>query len=334
MTNMVGIQSAPAQGLGGLDLPAAPPVLRGTAPPVVRRRPPAIALVVVGVALVLAPIVGGLFSKVAAGKQLIDEFEPRLEIDALARYDSDLGILRAGKAGLDELYAGGAVAPGQYPRIDQYRAAAADIDRRASGLLEQVRASEPDYRRVAGIGGFDRVPFLVVLGGLVASYGGIVLLGGGRARARSGAALVVLAAAAIGLYPFLSDLRPGATAGGRMLDQLAPVMTAGQVRQLQDDFVILVQAVGELDTGFRQVPQSGAPAAAIAGLVDSWPTISSDLADLVGTINDNLDNYSAMQDLDGLPGGFSALPWMLVGLAVASAGLGAAAWPYRRKDPA
>lgn len=328
-----------ASTLARVDLPPAPPVARAIAPPLLRRRPPAVALVVLGIVLVLGPIVGGLFSKVAAGEQLLDEFAPHLEVDALARYDDDLALLRAGAAGLDGIYAAGTVTDGQFAGIDQYRRDAAAIDARASNLLAQVRAAEPDYRRVAGIGGFERVPFLVVLAGVVAIYGGCLLLGAGRGRAQAGAAIVVLVGVALLAYPFLSDLPNGTRAGSRMLDALEPIMSADEVRQLQLDFVVLVQAVGELDTSFPDLAPTGPPAAAVDALVAAWPTVSSDFAELVGTINDNLDNYDALEDLDGLTSslgvaGLPALPWLLVGIGATTTALATAAWPHRRKETA
>ena len=65
----------------------------------------------------------------------------------------------------------------------------------------------------------------------------------------------------------------GSRSGERLLPALAPVMTRAEVRQLQRDFVVLVEADGELDTGFRKVPQTGSAAAAIAALVEGWPTM-------------------------------------------------------------
>jgi hypothetical protein len=119
-----------------------------------------------------------------------------------------------------------------------------------------------------------------------------------------------------------------------MLEDLEPVMTPELVRQLQLDFVAIVHAVGELDTTFREVALSGAPALAIAALVEQWPTISSDLASLTGAINDNIGNYRALDDIDGVTrgiglSGMAALPWLLVGIGVAGAGLAVAALPRR-----
>jgi hypothetical protein len=114
-------------------------------------------------------------------------------------------------------------------------------------------------------------------------------------------------------------------------------MTPGEVRQLQGDFVVLVEAVGELETSFRGVAQPGTAATDVTTLVDKWPTISSDLASLVGVIEDNIGNFNALQDLDGLTRGvgvpgFIAFPWMLLGAGTASAALSIAAWPRTRKE--
>jgi hypothetical protein len=303
------------------------------------RRPagPAIALVVLGALLVLGPIAGGLFSKVADGKQMIDAFRPHMEADALARYRTDLDTLRAGAAGIDAVYQQEGLAAGTFPGIDAYRSQAASIDRRATALLDRVTAAEPSYRKVARIGGFDRIPFLLVLCGIVTTYGGCVLLGAGRGRARAAAALVVLASVAVAAYPFVSDLHRGTHAGHQMVRSFTPIMTAPEVRQLQGDFVVVVHAVGELDTRFRAVPQSGPPAAQIATLVQDWPKVSSDLASLVGTIQDDLSNFRALEDLDrathGLGvSGLEAFPWVLVGIGGVSGALSIAAWPRRVKE--
>jgi len=320
-----------------LDLPAAPPVFRAAAAPLRQRKAPAVALLVLGALLFLGPIVGGLFSKVASGKQMIDEFAPHMEADALARYDADLAILGRGAAGIDAVYAQQRVAAGEFVGIDIYRQRSTDINERAAALLDRVGGAEPDYRKVDAIGGFDRVPFLIVIAGIVALYGGGLLLRGGASRSRSGAALVVVASVALVAYPFLSDLPNGTRAGERMLATLEPVMQPAAVRQLQNDFVAMVHAVGELDTSFRGVPQPGPSGADVATLVQSWPKVSSDLAALVGALNDNIDNFDAFDDLDGFTrsagvSGLTAMPWLLVGTGALSAACAIAALARREKE--
>lgn len=335
--DVAGGSTAPVQRLAASELPIAPPVRRGVAVPLRQRKAPAVALLVLGVLLVLGPIVGGLFAKVASANQLIDEFAPHMEADALARYGTDLDIMRRGAAGVEQVAIEANVPAGQFTGIDAYRARSPEIDRRATDLLDRVAGAEPDYRRIASVGGFDRVPFLLVVGGLAAIYGACVLLGGSRSRARGAAAVVVLASVLLVGYPLLSDLPQGTRAGERMLNTLEPIMTSEQVRLLQLDFVALVHAVGELDTSFRAVPQSGPAAADAAALVTQWPTVSSDLATLVGALNDNIDNYEDLDDLDRISrsvgvSGLAALPWALVGVGLLSAVCAIAAVPRRQKE--
>lgn len=323
--------------LGPLDLPLAPPVTRVPAAPVVRRRWPAIALIGLGALLIVGPIAGGLFSKVASGKQMIDQFAPYMSSATLDRYGSDITTLRQAAGGVDQVYASQHVAAGRFPGLDDYRAQSAAITARADSLLRQVRATQSDYQKVAGIGGFDRIPFLIVIVGAVAIYAGCVLRFGPGRRARPTALLALGVSAAVALYPFVGSFDSGAIAGRRMLHGLSPVMTHGQVRQLQGDFIVLVTAVGELDTTFADVPQPGPAHTTIHSLVKQWPAISSDLASLVGTINDNIHNFNALQSLDASTSGISvsgleAFPWMLVGTGAIIATLSAAALPRRRKE--
>ncbi|MGD0393013.1 MAG: hypothetical protein ABSC41_10255 [Acidimicrobiales bacterium] len=329
---------APGAPLPTVDLPYAPPVI--TAPPAPLRRPkaPAFALLALGVLLVIGPIVGGLFVKTAAGEQMIDEFAPYMQNGSLARYGTDIATLRAGAAGIHDVYRTQGITGGRYPGLDEFRTQSTAILGRAAGLLDRVRATRPDYQRISGIGGFERIPFLIVACGAVAIYGACVLLAGRRSRARPTVLLVVVASAALVAYPFVSGLFGGAQSGQRMLHTLGPVMTPHEVRLLQDDFVVLVNADGQLDTTFRSVAQPGPSATQITAMVNGWPRISSDLASLVGVINDNIGNFDALDDLDTRTrqarlGGLGTFPWLLVGIGALTAGLALAAAPRRGREP-
>ncbi len=327
------------QPLPALVLPSAPPVTRSAETPLHRPRRPVLVLLVLGALLVVGPIAGGLFAKMAAGTQMIDEFAPHMATSALNRYAADLRIMRGAATGVDAVYRQDDIANGRFPLLDTYRHQSTAIDNRAARLLGRVSATQADYRRVASIGGLDRIPFLVEACGLIGLLGASILLLGRRSAARGAVVMVVLASAAVGVYPFVSNLESGAGAGAHMLHSLAPVMTDHEVRQLQSDFVVLVEAVGELDTSFRAVAPTGTATGQIADLVNGWPGISSDLASLVGTINDNIGNFDALESLDtvtrgeGVPG-FEAFPWVLVGIGVVGASLAVAALPRRRKETA
>jgi hypothetical protein len=327
----------PGQPLLTLELPCAPPVTTSVATPLSRPKGPALGLLGLGVLLVFGPLVWSFFAKTAAGEQMVDQFAPYMKSTALARYDNDIKILHNGATSIDTIYRRQDIPRGQFPGLDDFRHHSTAIVTRASTLLSRVRGAQGEYEQVARIGGFDRIPFLIVASGIVSIYGACVLLGGRRSRARPAAGFVVLASVAIGIYPFVSGLNGGAQAGQRMLHSLAPVMTPHEVRQLQDDFIVLVNADGELATTFRSVPRSGQSATAIATLVHRWPGVSSDFASLVGVINNNISNFNSLNDLGalthdvGLPG-LEAFPWLFVGVGAASAGLAVGALPRRRKE--
>jgi hypothetical protein len=114
-------------------------------------------------------------------------------------------------------------------------------------------------------------------------------------------------------------------------------MTPQTVRRQQDDFVVLVHGVGELDTSFRAVPAQGRAKREIDALVRGWPQVSSDLASLVGAINDNIANDRALADLDDLTrplgiSGLRSLPWLLAGAGAAGIATALASLPRRRKE--
>lgn len=292
-----------------------------------------------GVLFVVAPIAGGLFSRAAAGQQMLDAFAPHMNPDSLARYGGDLAVLRKGESSVAAIYARDHVAPGRFPGLDAWQKQHARIQADASSLLAHVSAAEPDYQATASVSGFDRMPFLIVVFGLVAAYAGVVMLIGRRPSFVGPVVLVVVVAAALVAYPFLAKLPSGTSAGHELVAEMAPVMTAAQVSELQTDFVVLVTAVGELDTGFAKVPSSGPSAQHVITLVREWPQVSSDLAALTGAINDNLPDYGALAGLDHVtrPLGVSGLrtaPWAMVGAGAVGAALALAARPRRRKEPA
>ncbi len=326
-----------SQSLKALELPYAPPVTTVAAAPLRRPKAPAVALLLLGVLMVFGPIVGGMFAKTAAGNQMIDEFAPYMQSSALARDGRDIQTIQASAAGIDAIYRHQAVPNGQFPGLDKFRSDSTAVVGRASELLNRVKSSQADYQEVSRIGGFDRIPFLIVSVGLVEIYGACVLLAGRRSRAKSATVLVVLASLAVGVYPFLSNLSDGSQAGQRMLHSLSPIMTAHKVRQLQEDFIVLVNVDGELSTTFRGVPQPGASETDVTNLVKRWPKISSDLASLVGAVNDNINNFDALDDLNNLTrdvgmSGLGAFPWLLVGIGAIGAGLAIGSYPRRGKE--
>ncbi|MFT4042719.1 MAG: hypothetical protein QM673_06100 [Gordonia sp. (in: high G+C Gram-positive bacteria)] len=295
-------------------------------------------LLIIGIILVVAPLAGGLFSDVAAGKQMLDEFSPRLQAAQLDSYRDDVTLLRDAATGLSRVYAAQSIPSGAYPAIDDYRAQSPAILRRADDLLARITSGVPNYRRVAAIGGFDRIPLLLLAVGTALIIAGSTLLFGRSTHARRAWSAAGIAGLVLVAYPWVGGLVAAGNSGEQMLRTLAPVMTAANVRTLQNDFVVVVTAVGVLDTEFTKVHTTGTDGAAINALRTNWPRVSGDLADLVGTVNNNLDNYDALRALDAVSrpvgiSGFVGLGWLLLTLGLLIA-LVAAAGLIRQRRPA
>ncbi|MFT3899293.1 MAG: hypothetical protein QM728_03485 [Gordonia sp. (in: high G+C Gram-positive bacteria)] len=306
-----------------LDLPRAPAVV-GESGPRRRRGGPAVALIVLGALLVVAPFALGLFAKVAAGQQLLDRFTPLLTEDSLARYDGDLRFLRGAADTVGTLGATYRVPTGRYPGIAAYRADAADITDRGGRLIDDVRAGAGDFHRLAAVGGFDRLPLLLVAAGLAIAGGGVALLRSDDRGRRLGAVAAGLAGAGLIAFVATSGVLGIVGPADQLVSRFGPIMNEQQVRQLQSDFVTVVGAVGDVDTGYPGVPVAPADAAALNRLKAQWPQTSRDLADLVGQINDNIGNYRSLVQL----GRLSPIPgvsgWQLVpavGLVAGAAAL-------------
>ncbi|QKT06514.1 hypothetical protein HUN08_04405 [Gordonia sp. X0973] len=308
-------------GLGKLDLPDAPVVagIRGAGAGG-RRRWPAVALIILGGILVIAPFGLGLFPKVAAGQQMLDRFSPLITQDSLARYDADLCFLREAAGTVGRIDAKYPVPSGRYPGVEAYRASAAGIDRRGTALIGSVREGVGDFDRLSSVGGFDRLPLLLVAAGIAIGGGGIALLRADDRGARIGAAVAALAGAGLIGFVATSGVLGIAGPAQQLTARFAPIMNESQVRTLQTDFVAVVGAVGEIDTGYPGTAVSPGDRAELARLRAQWPPASRDLADLVGQINDNIPNYRALVSL----GNISPIPgvsgWRLLPAACLVAG--------------
>ena len=108
-----------------------------------------------------------------------------------------------------------------------------------------------------------------------------------------------------------------------MIDDFRPLMTNHKVTTIQGYFLVLGAAEGQLRTevlpaatGARSSGSGGTSAGLPAARAFSraWPTMSKDMAPMIGTMADNVANYRAV---DALPP-FWLFPWFFVlpGLAI------------------
>jgi hypothetical protein len=123
--------------------------------------------------------------------------------------------------------------------------------------------------------------------------------------------------------------------GGEMLDDFRPYMTQVKVAQFQG-------YLDEIDAAARETVRGVAPEAearlglvaggfarrfpVVAAFEARWPAIFADMRDMLDTIDDNRDNYAAV---DALPP-FVAFPWFFVVPGLIVAGLSASVLVARR----
>lgn len=290
-----------------------------------------VAAAVLGAGLLLAPAVFGMFTAAPLGAEMIDDFRPFMDTGELAIFDDHLGTIGAAVADLDEVVLPRLRAGPARP-TDGLRATARLLDRwptirsDMTAMLDDIGANVDNFAAVDALPPFDLFPWFFVVPGLL-----VVGLAGGALRAGpTGARRLTVALALTGIAlvaaPAVFGMFTRAPRGGEMIDDLRPLMTRERVTTVQDYFVTLGAAEGELrtrvlpaleDTGAE--PDEAAPSA--REFVGMWPTIAADMAPMVGAMSDNLDNFAA---IDGLPP-FALFPWFFVTPGVLLIGLAAGA---------
>ncbi|GAB17978.1 hypothetical protein GOEFS_044_00140 [Gordonia effusa NBRC 100432] len=301
-----------------------------------RRRWPFIASIALGLVLVLAPIVGGFFYPAAQAQAMITDFAPYTKSTTLQQFRSDLATLESVRGGVVTIDRSTRIDSADYTQlhkfVEQYPAIHADM----SSMIDQIDSARGDYDNLAAIRSIAGVPFIPVGAGLV--FIGLGIWGlrrGRRSGTRRVGAAIIAVAVVLGASPFLTGLVSNANSGGPLLKSLGPIMTTEKVREVQGYFVVLVGAVGDIDSKYLPAVRasSTAPAAAVAqvsGLNQRWQPMSSDFAGLIGVMNDNIKNFDGVAALDNRTrslgfGSFAALPWLLLAAGLIGLAFGAAA---------
>ncbi|MBW3536551.1 MAG: hypothetical protein KY395_02105 [Actinobacteria bacterium] len=285
------------------------------------------AALVIGLGLVAAPAVFGMFSRAPAGGQMIDEFAPYMRGGTLRSFDADLAVIDAAYKETKALPPEGSASSlatfeQQWPRIHDEMAT----------MLSTIEANVGRFNGLRALPPFWAFPWFFVLPGLMIA--GIGLWTGrsvGSQRERSRWALVVVAVSVIAA-PAVFQMFGRAPAGAAMIDDFRPLMTEANIAQIQGDFLVIASAEGQLRTDVlaRSAPDSLVQLPATRKFVTEWPRIAAEMAPMIGAMADNLDNFAAV---DALPA-FWLFPWFFVFPGLLVAALGLAARPSRPADVA
>ncbi len=308
-------------------------------------------VMVVGVGLVATTFADDLFDVGPAFEEMIDDFRPLLEDEALAQASADLAGLEQVRAefetgAIPSLSEGLGMAPGEFAAYlgDAFPAVATGVDSlpeigdQFTGLVGLLAEQQPLFRSADEIPTADlpatAVPWGILLAGLAAlAIGGVML----QAR-RLGAWLAVAFGVVLVGASLLLSL-PGKSADADDLnDNLEPVYTVATVQDAQEalstvsmmgtqlETELLPALATQLEISPEQLgEQIAADFPAMAGVLDSMPDTLGRFGTFVETFNDNLDNYATLRPVE-----FTPIIWTVIvaGLVVLVAGA-AALW--RRK---
>ena len=291
---------------------------------------------VIGLGLAAAPVAFQMFTRAPQGGTMIDDFQPYMQttkIDAFRGYldlidkaNTESLTLQQSLPDYDTQFVGAAGLNDQWPTIQT------DM----TDLLDRMDRNMGNYAAVAALPSFDLFPWFFVLPGVIIAGLAAAALVKGRKGTRPRGLLIALAVMGLGVgaAPAIFQMFTRAPKGGEMIDDFRPMMTAQRVRNVQGYFISLGGGEGQLRVGvvpaYEATGASAADHPAITQFSAEWPTIVGEFNPMIATMNDNVDNFQAV---DAMPS-FPLFPWFFVIPGALVAGAAAAALRRRETPPA
>ena len=305
-------------------------------------RKPMVAVLVIGLGLLAAPFIFqmmALDNRAPAGGEMIDQFRPYMSEARITKFDGFMDLINRAeqsyKTDLRPVVAGAQRNAAQQSALGQVddwttkwegdKGIFADM----GGILRDVRANLDNYKAVDNLPPFWMFPFFFIMPGLIIALLARAALGGmrrGRGTGKAGKALVVMGVGLIAA-PFIFQMMGGenrAFQGADMISDFKPIMTAERVTSVQNYFPVIGLAEGQLRNQLMPLARSQADAPstpAIDEFSKAWPEIGNELAQFLGAMSDNLDNFAKVKALPP----FSLFPFFFIlpGLMVAGFALAA-----------
>ncbi len=264
-----------------------------------RSRRSLVAILLIGVGLAAAPAIFQMFTRAPAGADMIDDFARFMNEETITDFRGYLADIDAAAAEQHPTS----------PAVDQWREQWPVIDDDMGDMLTTMDENLGNYRGVGALPPFSLFPwFFVIPGALVAVVAAIALRVARRDRPwpRLRWALIALGIGVLAA-PAAFQMFSRAPGGARMIDDFRPLMTTAKVTTVQQYFLALGAAEGELRTKVI----AGAEASSLPAtrqFVDEWPQISNRMAPMIGAMSDNVSGFAG---IDALPP-FWLFPWFFV----------------------
>ena len=303
-------------------------------------RGPMVAVLIIGDGLLAAPFIFQMLAfdnRAPKGGEMIEEFRPYMTDARITKFDGFMDLINRAEqsyqADLRPVVAAAPKNPGQQSAL----ASVDDWTKRwvgeqgihgdMTGILTDVRRNLDNYKAVDNLPPFKLFPFFFLGPGLIIAVlarSALRRIRRGKGTGVAGKALVVMGVGLIAA-PFIFQMMGGenrAFKGNDMIEDFKPIMTDQKVTAVQNYFPIIALAEGQIRNQLMPLAKAQSPNASypvINEFTQQWPTISSEFAQFLGVMSDNLDNFAAVKALPpfALFPFFFILPGLLVaGLAL------------------
>jgi ABC-type multidrug transport system fused ATPase/permease subunit len=292
------------------------------------RRVAGVVVVLVGVVFLVTTFVNNLFEVGPAFEEMIDDFRPLLEEEAIATANGDLVMLAAAGEEFTTQIAPamaqqlgmtpeefGAFVQTNFPDVANGMAALPQITTTFSGLIDTLDSQRALFQSADEIPTKDlpatTVPWSILLAGILTIIVGLVMF---FVPGRVGSILAVVLGALLVVVPLILNLPQKAADADELNDNLRPIYTeelvagaeqalgtvAAMGTQMQNEMLpALAQQLGMSPDELNQFLGANFPATATA--LQSLPTALERFTVFTETFANNLDNYNTLKDVKFVP---------------------------------
>jgi hypothetical protein len=322
-------QRPDAAGAGAGVIAAGRPVLRGAGkvtgitatrqgeslPP--RRRWPLVAMLVVGAGLIAVVPLTKMTERAPKGADMISAFDPYMQPERVRSFQSDVKDISAYAAELDQqipalLYPKATSPAAAHQQMLENNSSVAIFAQQSdrvvatfNDLIGKIHRNEDNYQAVASLPSFKLFPwFFLIPGALLAMlavagllFGRVAWLPLRRAALAVGVGLIIA--------PIVFQLYTRAPKGDDMVKDFQSIENRQKVQEVQGDFSTITIGHGAItDEITPALTKQGLDQKAIAqqlpgtsNLDAHWVKILNNMTPMIGVMNDNVANYTAIAAL-------------------------------------
>lgn len=283
---------------------------------------PVVVLAVLGIALMVAPLAFGMFTKAPDGARMMTGFSPFMNRPRLDGFQADMATIgdavTAGQGALTQLRSNptgrrlaAPIMPGFTAFAREWRGVNADM----GGMLVKIKQNLPNYRAIAALPSFRLFPwFFVIPGALLLVLGLVSLL---RANLWTWARwAVVVVGLALVVAPVGFQMFSRAPKGAAMMSTFRTIETRHHLRRIQSYFGEIAEGQGLVQ--LQLIPalrRDGIGTVAVARrypalprLDADWIHILNDMTPMIAAMSNNIGNYQAISSLPS----FRLFPWFFL----------------------